>query len=260
MAVRETTCLTLDDLKTWCKVTPGQAKPVSSLSAAGGIATAVINGHGFRNQDTVVFAGATPTDYNGAKTVSVLDGNTVTFAITGAPSSPATGTITARSDQDALLTLIADRVSEGLERATSRVFRLRTDLQETLNGSGRRALVLRYFPIVTLTSVAIDGTAVDPSLYVIDADRAMVMMKNGAWPAGVGNITAAYSAGYAADALPADVTGTALDVAAFLYSRHTAGGVLASSINIGPSGISIQQGLPRDLRDAIARLRDTRFG
>jgi len=261
MSVRATTFLTLDQLKAWCKVTPGQAKSVSSLTSSGGVATAVITNHGFRHVDTVVFAGASPGDYNGAKAVSIVDASTVTFAVAGSPATPATGTITARSDQDAILAIIADSVSDGLERATSRVFLQRSDLSETHNGSGRRSLFLKYFPIVALTSIAIDGVVVTSSNYSINAEMGQVTLKNGAvWPEGVGNIVATYDAGYAADAIPGDVIGTALDVARYLYSRHGADGVLTSSINIGPSGISIQQGLPRDLRDAIDRLRDTRRG
>lgn len=261
MSVRATTFLTLDQLKAWCKVTPGQAKSVSSLVSAGGVATAVIPNHGFRHADSVVFAGATPSDYNGSKTASVVDANTVTFPIIGSPVSPATGTITARSDQDAILTVVANSVSEGLERATSRVFLQRSAIPETVNGNGRRSLFLKFFPIITLTSIAIDGVTVTASDYAVDAQMGQVTLKGGAvWPSGVGNIVATYDAGYAAEAIPGDVIGTALDIARYLYSRHGVDGVLASSINIGPSGISIQQGLPRDLRDAIAHLRDTRRG
>lgn len=44
--------------------------------------------------DYVTIAGATQTEYNGARAITVVDASTFTFAYTGSPASPATGTIT----------------------------------------------------------------------------------------------------------------------------------------------------------------------
>jgi hypothetical protein len=261
MPLKATTLVTLDQLRTWCKVTPGQAKSVSTLTSAGGVATATITNHGFRHGDTVVITGAAQAAYNGSHTIALLNANQFSYPVSGTPASPATGTITATSDQDAILTLVGDRASELFERATSRVFKARTGLTEVLNGPGRRSLFLKYFPILALTSLTVDGQPVDPAAYVVHADLGMVQRTGGSvWPEGTGNIAATYNAGFVDEDLPSDAVGTTLDIARFIYSRHAVNGEMTSSINIGPSGISIQQGLPRDLRDAIARLRDTRRG
>jgi hypothetical protein len=261
MPLKATTLVTLDQLRTWCKVTPGQAKSVSALTSTGGVATATVTNHGYRHGDTVVVAGAAQAAYNGSHTISLLNANQFTYSVTGAPASPATGTITATSDQDAILLLIGDRASELFERATSRVFKAREDVVETMNGTGRRSLFLKWFPVTAVASITVEGALVDASRYVVDPEMGQVTLTGGAvWPEGVGNVVVTYDAGYADVDLPADAVGTVLDICRFLYSRHAVNGELESSINIGPSGISIQQGLPRDLRDAITRLRDSRRG
>lgn len=260
MALRSTTLVTMDALKTWCNVTPGGAKSVTSIERSGTTATAVILNHGWRMLDTAVFAGANQSAYNGAQTISVVDANTVTFPVAGSPATPATGTITARSDNDAILARIGDRVSEQLERATRRIYRQRSAAQ-TLNGHGRAALYLEYFPIIGTPTVTIDGTTEDASLYVVEASRGCLRRKNtgDTWPVGVGNIVVNYDAGYADDDLPADVVGLALDVAKFLYERRDKP-MVASAVTVGPSNVSLIAGLPIDLRNQIAQLCDTRFG
>lgn len=75
---------------------------VSSLTQAGGTATANTGApHGFNDGDFVTIAGATPSAYNGEVQVSIIDADTFTYAVSGNPSSPATGTITATFKSDA---------------------------------------------------------------------------------------------------------------------------------------------------------------
>lgn len=66
----------------------------TTITRSGSVATATRNGHGFRTYDWVTIAGADQTEYNGMKLVTGYDANTFTFAVTGTPASPATGTIT----------------------------------------------------------------------------------------------------------------------------------------------------------------------
>jgi hypothetical protein len=72
------------------------SKTVTSITEAGGTATATSTAHGFAVGDRVLISGASPSAYNGTKAVlSVPTANTFTFSVPSGTGS-ATGTITAR--------------------------------------------------------------------------------------------------------------------------------------------------------------------
>jgi hypothetical protein len=78
-------------------ITGFNTKAVTSISVASGVATAVISGHGYETGKTILVSGATPSGLNGNQVVaSVVDANTVTFAVSGVADGGATGTITAK--------------------------------------------------------------------------------------------------------------------------------------------------------------------
>lgn len=79
----------------WTSLTAGSPVSVSSITRSGDIATVVATSHGFSDGAPVLMAGATPSDYNGIKQITYVDANTFTFDVTGSPTTPATGTITA---------------------------------------------------------------------------------------------------------------------------------------------------------------------
>lgn len=260
MALRATTFLTLNQLKTWCKVTPGETKSVSALTSAGGVATATVTKHGFRHGDSVAIAGAAQAAYNGTHVVTLLDANRFTFPVSGTPASPATGTITALSDQDAVLTIIGDRVSEDLERETGRTFKKRAGVVDVLDGRGGRAVALHRVPVLAVSAVTVAGAALAADQYAVETRVGLVRLKHGrVFPEDVANVQVTYDAGYEDADLPSDAIGTALDIARYLYDRISAGAIVASSISIGGSNLSIVPGLPRDLRNAVDRLRSARM-
>ena len=71
-----------------------QIASISSLSSSGGIATAISNGHNLATGQDLTIAGANDAEYNGEFNITVVDGNTFTFPISGNPNSPTSGTIT----------------------------------------------------------------------------------------------------------------------------------------------------------------------
>lgn len=82
------------------------ARPVT-ITRAGGFATATIAAPavtcGFLVGESITVAGATQPEYNGVFTiVTTPDAFTFTYAVSGAPASPATGTITATPTSDLL--------------------------------------------------------------------------------------------------------------------------------------------------------------
>lgn len=70
---------------------------VSSITRSGTTATVTTSAaHPFATGDSVLIAGAAQADYNGTKTVTVTDSTHFTYTVSGSPTTPATGTITAR--------------------------------------------------------------------------------------------------------------------------------------------------------------------
>jgi autotransporter-associated beta strand protein len=72
------------------------ALPVAKITRSGATATVVLPSHGFVNGSTVRIAGAVQPEYNGDFPITVLDANAFTYTVSGNPTSPATGAITAR--------------------------------------------------------------------------------------------------------------------------------------------------------------------
>ena len=72
-------------------------KSVASITRSGSTATATVSaGHGFRENDVVLQAGAGQTEYNGEFRIFNVTSTTYQFTVTGSPATPATGTITAK--------------------------------------------------------------------------------------------------------------------------------------------------------------------
>lgn len=81
-----------------CLVDGFHLKTVNSITSTGGIATATISGgHLYRAGQAVKVSGATQTEYNGDVNVLEVTGTTFTYAVSGSPASPATGTISAKT-------------------------------------------------------------------------------------------------------------------------------------------------------------------
>ena len=73
-------------------------KSIATLTSTGDIATATISaGHLFEVGQVVLIAGASQSEYNGEVRVLSVTANTFTYAVTGTPASPATGTITVKA-------------------------------------------------------------------------------------------------------------------------------------------------------------------
>jgi hypothetical protein len=73
-----------------------QVAAAVSITAVGTLATVTKTTHGYSNGDRTITALAVETDYNGPFTISNVTANTYDYTMAGSPSSPATGTPTAR--------------------------------------------------------------------------------------------------------------------------------------------------------------------
>jgi hypothetical protein len=63
-----------------------------TITRSGAVATVTQTAHGRASNDIVKVSGCSQTEYNGNQTITVVDANTYTFAVSGTPASPATGT------------------------------------------------------------------------------------------------------------------------------------------------------------------------
>lgn len=77
-------------------VNGGAPQSVTSITRSGDTATVTKAAHGFRNGVRLQFEGADQAAYNIEATITVVNANTYTYPVSGAPASPATGTITAK--------------------------------------------------------------------------------------------------------------------------------------------------------------------
>ncbi|BEU96565.1 hypothetical protein ACDW_22700 [Acidovorax sp. DW039] len=127
-------------LKTYL-VTGAGAGTVSSLTVAGGIATATYaSGHPFKATATAQFTGAVPAALNGLKTVISATANSITYAAPDVPDGAATGAITSKLASPGWAEMFSGTANllalkPGVPEATGSV--LRVDDTGTLNARVR---------------------------------------------------------------------------------------------------------------------------
>ena len=74
----------------------GTAKAIASMTRSGTTATVTTSAaHGFTKGQRITIVGADQDDYNGSHLATVTGATTFTFTVTGSPTTPATGTMTA---------------------------------------------------------------------------------------------------------------------------------------------------------------------
>ena len=77
---------------------------ISSITYSGTTATVTTaSANGYCTGDQIEIAGATPAQYDGLFTITVLNGNTFTYTMSAAPGSNASGAMTAASTNTSLL-------------------------------------------------------------------------------------------------------------------------------------------------------------
>lgn len=67
-----------------------------TITRSGATATATATTHGFNDLQTILISGANEADYNGTFRITNVTANTFDFTVANSPTTPATGTITAK--------------------------------------------------------------------------------------------------------------------------------------------------------------------
>lgn len=169
-------------------------------------------------------------------------------------------------EHDVLLEMLANSVTEELERETGRVFvsRAITERFDSLDwrrvdGQQARRFTLRGYPVSTnpLTTFTIDGTAVDADDYALDTEGGVVRLLRLPLTSasGISDVVVTYTAGYARASLPATVLQLGIEMLAFRYSDWSAGANAVQSMRMGGSEYIPRSSWPYHIKDAIAALR-----
>jgi hypothetical protein len=144
---------------------------------------------------------------------------------------------------DQQIAICGDAASEELESETGRIF-VKRSVALRLDGSGKCEMALPGArPLVSIDSFTINGSPVDSSQYVFDADTAIVTFTSGQFSAGLKNVVLSVTAGFDVQdgtGLPRDVYRAGLDLAKAIYDEYGAGAIAASSVSIGPSTMVIK--------------------
>lgn len=166
------------------------------------------------------------------------------------------------TDHDAVLTRIADGVSEKIDTYIRRPFVTRS-IVEVREGNGKQVLPLRQFPVQSVTQVRIRYSLLDAwnviaaTEYELDGFRGYLYLKQLYWPQIPQGCEMTYSAGFAAQDsvdLPQDVVQAALDFVKFVYDRWKADTVSLGSLNLQQGGSAvIVPNLPKDVTDTLER-------
>jgi len=124
---------------------------------------------------------------------------------------------------DVLLQNLITAMSEACRNYTSRIFNIET-YTETHSGKGygQREMFLREYPVVSITSVTIDGNTISARVgngngynYSNDLQNAEIVLYGYEFTRDVNNVVIVYSAGY--DTLPRDLWQSGVELVAYRY-------------------------------------------
>ena len=121
------------------------------------------------------------------------------------------------ADDDALASLVEDLIEQAssiVDQYCGRDFDHYADVSERHDGSGRRRLRLKGWPIISVTSVAVGGVALAEGVdyEVLPGPGILERVDGAVWPPGRRNISVTYSHGYATS--PGAITGIVEDLVA----------------------------------------------
>lgn len=160
----------------------------------------------------------------------------------------------ADATDDAVLQRITDSVCSFLESACNRTFAV-TNYVEHRNGNGGRYIVLNHYPVVTITSLQVNGVPIpqstswdEPGWVLTHGYRLDVRGGGYAFHRGDLNVVIAYSAGFAA--IPGDLQQAALVMGAMAYKERDRIGITSKSV--GGESVSFLTEMP-DLVQRVVR-------
>lgn len=161
------------------------------------------------------------------------------------------------TSQDAVLEILGQGASDYCEARIGTQFKSRP-YTITRNGDNRSKLLRLPRPILSVTSVTVDGVLLDPTTYGVDPDKGLIQLTTTVFTLGVRNVVVGLVAGYATADLPGHVVAAALDLAKAHHEEWTNGAISLSSISIGPASAIIKPGLNPRIEKFLDAQKDVR--
>lgn len=138
--------------------------------------------------------------------------------------------ITATTD-DALLTRLVTAASAFIQNYLNRTFYV-SAIVETRDGTGTNRLFLARGPVLSVSSVSIDGISVpestSTSMYGWVAGTNVITLRGGVFPLNVVNVQVTYSAGYVT--VPSDIEQVCVDLCSMRYKERDRIGYVSKSL------------------------------
>lgn len=250
---------TLDVVKQWLNVTglaisaitnanPGvvtlAAVPNVPLTTGLPVGLSAINGMTQLNDQEVTITVLTPT------TFSIGIDTTGFGAYTSGGLASVSDSLLSR-----LITAVSTYVQSWMNRKIPRMTYV-----ETRNGLGGPVMLLKNFPVLSVSALTVDGVAMTPrgpiSPYVpgptgYTFDDISIQLPCG-FPRGFQNVTVTYDAGY--DTVPADIEQAVVDtIGEWFYARQRIG-ILSKAIE-GQSITFMNQSMPQRAKDVLQQYK-----
>jgi len=145
------------------------------------------------------------------------------------------------ADEAALTSLAADLIEQAsdiVDTHCGRDFTLHEDVAERLDGTGRRRLRLRGWPVVSVASVVVGGVSLTEDLeYEVDAAGILERVDGATWPVGRRNVSVTYSYGYTA--APGAIAGVVEDLVAGALTHAARNRAVKGASSMSMDGYSV---------------------
>lgn len=141
------------------------------------------------------------------------------------------------AQDDALLDRLLSSASDYFERQAGRTITA-TDYVEVQDGGGGRTIIPANYPVISVTSVELNGETLDESTgydvcgYFLSSN--VLKLRGSFVSEGTGNVVLTYRAGY--ETTPPDVVQAVLEIAALMYRERERVGQQSRS---GPDGNTV---------------------
>jgi uncharacterized phiE125 gp8 family phage protein len=167
--------------------------------------------------------------------------------------------------QDVRLELLINAASEKIERYTNRILVSQGTIAELQHGRRENILLLKQWPIIAISAVSVDYTAVHTapanvlaaSDYAISDDLNSVLLINQTFPVGFNNIKITYTAGYVT--VPSDLELACLWLVEWYYLMRTRGDMGRTTASKGGESVGVLDHMPPMISEMLEYYKRTEF-
>jgi len=157
------------------------------------------------------------------------------------------------NDDDNLITRLCLSATDWMQTYLNRDLVPTTYASELRDGTGTSSLMLASFPITQVTSVLINGTALDLSKFIFD-NYLLIRTDGGVFTRGLRNIAVSYTAGYLA--VPDDMVQACVELVAWRYKEKERVGQSTVAFTSSGQNVTYQTAdVPADVKTLLNNYR-----